>query len=442
MGIFEGFPFNSPGGQPQGDQPPPLPPPPNNSDQKPPPKIPAVGKTDGWPCLCLFLNLFAGAFLFHNAFALISIVLEKRFPITASLRGLSLSVLALLLLCVVVAVSSYRRLPWKTLRPALLATIWTGSAFLPLPGLLSLKNSEFVGTLLNLVIAAWTFASIRRKHGNWLIPETHFAGVQFSLRRTFIGFAVKLFVILPAYIYYLAISCFWMVEWRGKGFIHLRPHGLTTESRVYKLENKFVFLLPTVHVGERDFYEKLLKDVPKENVILLPEGVTDRNHILKSRFSYAVPARAAGLSEQPDFSTRLPIAKRHYDLDVSDFSASTQRSLLAIAELFEAIQSGDSEAALSAYRSLSSVDYDQIQKDLLDARNAKVSFGIRESLETANNVVVPWGAAHMPGIEAQLLKAGFSSSGSRELTAIEWKHVLQRLIEGVSNLQGGFLPNS
>ena len=74
--------------------------------------------------------------------------------------------------------------------------------------------------------------------------------------------------------------------------------------------------------------------------------------------------------------------------------------------------SDDGRAALDAYaRYVGSFGRDVISgaiTELIEARNAHLLTRISESLERYDRVVVPWGAAHMPGLETALREDGFT----------------------------------
>ena len=48
-----------------------------------------------------------------------------------------------------------------------------------------------------------------------------------------------------------------------------------------------------------------------------------------------------------------------------------------------------------------------VMADILDKRNAVVIDGMVRSLALYDTIVIPWGAMHMPAIEAAVLEEGF-----------------------------------
>ena len=342
-------------------------------------------------------------------------------PLLKSVSALFVGVLALVL---IMFLGSYRQFPWRDLLPALLVSVWSGFFYLPLPGLLEWKNIEFLGAILSLLVGAITFLLIRFRHKAWLLPQTAFENCSFSWMFTLKVAAFETVVLLPASIVYVVVSCACMVDWVSNGFLHLRPHGLTTEIRTYELAGKTVYLLPTVHIASDSFYKELARGLPKENTTLLPEGVTDRTSRMKTHLSYTAAAKSAGLSEQPDLAHDLPGLVRHFDADIME---STQALLNGVAKGFAQWENQDITGAMATMSNLPPANLQQLKADILDLRNNKIVAGIAESLRGSNNVLVPWGAAHMPGIERELLKFQLKKTSSREITVLEWRKLKSTL---------------
>jgi hypothetical protein len=61
-----------------------------------------------------------------------------------------------------------------------------------------------------------------------------------------------------------------------------------------------------------------------------------------------------------------------------------------------------------------------VWKEIVENRNQRVVACIHDSLENHDYVAVPWGAAHMPGIEKSLLDAGAVMVDSRRVWAMQW----------------------
>ncbi len=404
--------------------PPPLPRHPKGSAQKTHPFLQAVA--NGYLiCFCL-----EGLLEFASQFPAITQALPA---LEALSKWAALSV-TIAFITQVLLMSSYRHLPWRELSLVLLVTFWSRFLYLPLPGLFDWENIEFLGAGLTLVTAGVTIGMIRLHRGTLGIPKRAFEDVEFSLGRTMIAFLFKLGVLFPFAVLYVGWSCNVMVNWRTHGFLHLNLQSLKAEARTYERDGKKVYLLPTMHVASPSFYSKLMEGLPSQKCVLLPEGVSDRKGLLKARWSYAGPAKSAGLSVQPDFSRKTPNTElRVCDADISEFSASTTEILNTVATHLQRWGEGDLLGALDGLSkcNFQKKDLKQLQQDVLELRNAKVLTAIRKSLPTCDHVLVPWGALHMPGIEAALLKEGFQRSAGREIEMLAWGDVLNRVRQEV-----------
>jgi hypothetical protein len=61
--------------------------------------------------------------------------------------------------------------------------------------------------------------------------------------------------------------------------------------------------------------------------------------------------------------------------------------------------------------------------DILDKRNALVIDNMVRSLEYYDTVIIPWGAMHMPAIEAAVLKLGFAPGDERERLSVDFREI-------------------
>ena len=63
----------------------------------------------------------------------------------------------------------------------------------------------------------------------------------------------------------------------------------------------------------------------------------------------------------------------------------------------------------------------QLYEDLLRKRNQHLVEGIQAHLSETDNIMVPWGVAHMPGIEREIQKFGFRLEETREFMVIRFR---------------------
>src|SRR5262249_23800932 len=63
----------------------------------------------------------------------------------------------------------------------------------------------------------------------------------------------------------------------------------------------------------------------------------------------------------------------------------------------------------------------QLFDDLLRKRNRHLLDEIQSRLPESENLIVPWGAAHMPEIAKEIQKSGFRLEQTQEYTAIRFR---------------------
>lgn len=227
-----------------------------------------------------------------------------------------------------------------------------------------------------------------------------------------------------------------MIHWKTNGFLQVDGSGIKVEARVYERGAAKVYLFPTAHIGSGRFYEELMRGVPVDRSVLLPEGVSDRTGLLAARWSYAGVAKAAGLREQPDFARNLSgAAVEACDVYMSDFSEETQKALSLIAMSFQFLSEGDRQRAtevLEGWEFGGRLDrklFRKISHDLIDKRNAKVTASVERVSQKYDHVLVPWGALHMAGIEGGLLKQGFRRIEDREVRMLRWEDFVRGVLK-------------
>jgi hypothetical protein len=209
---------------------------------------------------------------------------------------------------------------------------------------------------------------------------------------------------------------------------------------------KTVTLTGMIHIADQSFYTQIDKELDKADLILeegvhgLPsfginkyfanysfsiinrltpiQGLVQQNHALKKRKNYiSADMSISELNAQGNFLTpliqliALPliiVGSEPYLLyywGKTGLASATSETWLQ-----------ESEAALRHDMLLSMHMTDSPAKVLIpgiiDARNALVIKKLTQNLakEGIHSVAIPWGAAHMPGLEKDLLASGFTKS--------------------------------
>ena len=165
----------------------------------------------------------------------------------------------------------------------------------------------------------------------------------------------------------------------------------------------------------------------------MQEGVTDRKNLQNPKLDYSHLAMSLGLcSQKQEFSPSAdgnpgdgPVWRRA-DVDVADFSPPTINFLNLIARFYA---NGPDSSLLQELlgKSPDATLQEQLVTDLLVKRNEHLLGEIRTQLQSSNLIVVPWGAAHMPGISSELEHAGFHVSETQEFKIFNFRTVADAL---------------
>jgi hypothetical protein len=149
------------------------------------------------------------------------------------------------------------------------------------------------------------------------------------------------------------------------------------------------------------------------------EGVADHNNLLTNKISYKRMAKTLGLSEQHEKFTPVQGEMVRADVDIDQFSTSTI-GLLNVAMLIHA-KGINPETILALLTCPQPPGFqDQLIEDLVTKRNHHLLEVMRSRLPKSQDIIIPWGAMHMPGIAREIEKDGFHFTESTNYTVISF----------------------
>jgi hypothetical protein len=263
----------------------------------------------------------------------------------------------------------------------------------------------------------------------WPIVEPeHLGNRGFSWLNLIVFLLVNVFVLLPAMVAYLALCATLAANHFSGGFLAVHPGGLTVQVRKYvRNDGKTIQLIPMAHIGEADFYRKVSQSFPSNSIILM-EGVTDRKSLITNEASYKRAAKSLGLVEQEEEFMPTQGEMVMADMDVEQFSTNTIDFLNLV--MFIHSKGMTPATVQKALQYSPSPDFQkQVFGDLLRKRNRHLLDEIQTRLPQSDNIIVPWGVAHMPEIAAEIQKSGFRLDESREYEVIRF-HVFRKQSRG------------
>ncbi len=279
-------------------------------------------------------------------------------------------------------------------------------------------------TLAQAAVAGFSLWLLWRRTGGRLLFRHEDLHGPFWAWRSSLGLAAgSFFLLLP-----LSLGAFLgllerCIDCATGGFVDVRFYGLELVERVYERHDRRVRLVGMMHVGDESAYRALAESFDGDGVVVLVEGVTDRGGLLGRGRGYKRVAEKLGLDAQRDLRSYHPsLELRHADVDVSDFAPSTVEMLRLSGALFD--ERGFSPAGLleivQANADFSEADEERFWVDVVDARNDVLAGHLRRAIEEYSVVVVPWGAAHLPGIQDEVLAMGFGVVEERHHSLFSW----------------------
>ena len=253
-----------------------------------------------------------------------------------------------------------------------------------------------------------------------LVAESQLAARRFSWPNLLVFLLLNVCVLLPIAVVYLFLCAALAVDHFSEGFAALRPGGLTVRVREYvRNDGKTIQLVPMSHIGESDFYRTLSQSFPT-NAVILMEGVTDTRHLLTNRISYKRMALSLGVTEQVEEFKPSPQQLVRADVDVEQFASSTIDFLNRVMLVYSRGLNAGNVRELVQYSP--PPDFEQnLMEDLLRKRNRRLLEEIQAQLPQSENIIVPWGVAHMPEIAREIQRSGFRLEKTREHMAIRFR---------------------
>jgi hypothetical protein len=230
---------------------------------------------------------------------------------------------------------------------------------------------------------------------------------------------VNALVLLPAVAAYLFFCGTLAVGHFSEGFVALHPGGLSVQVRKYvRNDGKSVHLYPMAHVADRNFYQTISQSFPTNSLVLM-EGVTDREHLLTNHITYTKMAATLGLSEQQKEFKPSEEQMERADVDIKEFTPNTIGFLNVVMRIHSKGLNAASLMELMTFSPPPGFEK-ELFDDLLRKRNRHLLDEVQRRLPETDNIVVPWGAAHMPEIARELQKDGFQLKESRDYTVIRF----------------------
>ena len=357
-----------------------------------------------------------------------------------------------------------RRIPKHIFLPMVLYALWAPMIFWPMPLYLPEDGFNLILSLGQLLIGLLgLYAVWRRSKPLFFITPAMFAGPRFSWKNT-LGFFAATTLLVPLTV---AIIGFWslasLVETRTAGFMKIRPTGLYMNEKIYIKNGKTLRLIPMIHIGRPDYYDAVSDSMNEDKTIILAEGVSDTQGLLKTKLSYDKLGEFLGLGSQRDMefqgtyvardftpldaSSPSDTSKPHIvsaDVDLSDFSPTTVDFIGILATAFFSggpITEGYTEySAWIGSKGDAQKIIDTITYDIFTRRNEAIFAMMGKALPHYNTLIIPWGALHMTAVEEEAQRLGFIMLGKKERLSVDFREALGHIKQMQQMRDNGVKP--
>jgi hypothetical protein len=412
-----------------------------------------------WP---RFLRLFANAFIVvYAADGLISVLhilveivrdatlgTEGPIPGLTSLRGFIALTVVRLALVALPLLALTRKLTPSVFVPLVASTLWFATGALPFVIFIDLDSLDRVLTACQVGIAAAALLRIRELRGGtgWLFDDDWFSPPLFSPRH-FAAYGIAISATLVGSFVLISVASLATgIEKVTNGFVRFDSEGVSLADRTYELEDdplanetgasdhRRIQLIGMMHIGEEEGYRSLFRDLGQASrlTIVLSEGVSDSEGLLESGISYEALADFLGLEQQRSIEdyieTNTPEDEApaegatfvNADLDVSDFDLATIAWLQKVGGLYS--ENPGLAQFMALYRDFQAHPEQAatINEDIIARRNRNLISWINASRINYQEIIVPWGALHLPGVEKAVEEMGFAHRATTYVPLISW----------------------
>ena len=409
-------------------------PPPLTPDQ--PRKFSTVRKL-----ILILLSLYLGVFMVDSVVSLIddSLILFLDVHAFTAIRGVVFFFVTIMALGTYGLMALTPMIPKRLFLPVTLFNPVAVLISLPLL-IYSYNRIQQVAWVISCGQVVFCLGILHRLQGGFkfrwpLVAESQLAARRFSWRNLSVFLLLNGCVLLPGAVVYLFLCAVLAVDHFSEGFAALRPGSLTVRVREYvRNDGKMIQLVPMSHIGESDFYRTLSKSFPT-NAVILMEGVTDHRHLLTNSISYKRIAWSLGMTEQvEEFKPRREQLVRA-DVDVEQFASTTIDFLNRVMLVYSKGLNAGNVQELVQYSP--PPDFEQkLMEDLLRKRNRRLLEEIQAQLPQSENIIVPWGVAHLPEVAREIQRSGFRLEKTQEHVAIRFRYARNK--GKVARKEGGY----
>jgi hypothetical protein len=369
-------------------------------------------------------NLYLLVFLADGALSALDELLKLAGVTSLSALRIPVAVSALLGSLLVYALLALGpRLPKRIFLPPVVFLVWAWLGALPLSAWVDLEDLGLALSLCQVAVGLGSLALVRRATGgaSRLLGASAVEGPGFSPGHL-LKFALASALLVPLVL--SGLLAFWgalVLRDTTSGFLEVAFDGVYSRERTYVRDDKTIHLIGMVHLADREFYEDVAASIPATGTIVLAEGISDETGLVAHAPRLESLASAIGLTAQGEVSLGATRTFERADLDMADLSEEALDLFRTLGLVLGSRSYPEAMAIYARYvRSLEPDATRAVLAEIIDARNRHVLARLAPALEDHQRAILPWGAFHMPGLEAGVLAQGFEPSADRSRRAIRF----------------------
>jgi len=401
--------------------------------------------------LVIFANTFLWAYVLDGVVSLLaSMGGQSEYAETLLAARNSIAVLVMFLAVVfLLAQFAFRRVRLWYLFFLVLSVYWLNNSAQPVGLLLQPIAPASLDTAIvsvQVLIGLLAVMRTRQLYGRWTIPVDALRLATTSVWRWLGELVAFLLLTLTLIILYAPFSAVSLMENLSGNYVVFSTKGVhTKEVKFIKQGGPDVRLVGMMHLGASSAYSDLLNSFVADSTLVLEEGVGDRTKSSRR----TDPCRSNEQVKQGDLISQpsmcaIPGAARveafddavggewidllNADKDMQDMSQETQDWLAENGGLLKQVL-GDQSERLNwrlLLAQLSRSIPDVVWEDILYGRNDTVLAAFSATEANYRHIIIPWGAMHAPGIEAELLRMGYVEQKSLYRLMLPWKNLVSK----------------
>lgn len=208
-----------------------------------------------------------------------------------------------------------------------------------------------------------------------------------------------------------------LIHGGSKQYIKFENGSLLMTEKVFKKGDTKVRLIPMMHIGKKEFYHELNKDLDLSNTLYLLEGVKDEKNLIKG-IDHKKTAKFIGTDSQSDeFKPGENLGEEFKNIEVKTLVADIDASELSkpTVEILNFMSDENKDNMITKYMELSEMlqkkENQTLYYDIIEKRNSHLISLFEENESKYETIIIPWGALHMPDIEKRLEAMGYINTG-------------------------------